>query len=351
MDGPNAFADAGILTLDPLITYSKRHTSRTPIGLAGGCPELFAGRTSLHIVGACWLLYDSDIADIAAHVRRLATILPQSHFVFLSTTDHDVYRLAAAGVPTILANASIFANGQVLRPLPPFDGSGMAYDAICNARFEPYKRHELARLVDNLALIYDNRFDGSESPTEKEIRALLPTARYLNHEFGGGQYKRLDKETIARENNRARCGLCLSRIEGYMTASIEYLLCGTPVVTTQSVGGRDRYFASPFAITVPDDPQAIADAVTEMGRRQLNKLAIRDHIGRIVEFERRNFLSVLNTVIGDLFGRRAQLASVQPFTNTYPFAEPDQDWFRARLQRVAAALGVTLPPVVAAADA
>ncbi len=350
MDGRKAFADTGILSLDPLITYTKRYAP-TPIGLAGRCPELFAGRTSLHLVAPCWMLYENDIADIAAEVRRMASVLPQAHFVFLASTDHDVYRLAAAGVPTVLANTAIITDERIFKPLPPFDGSGFAYDAIYNARFDPFKRHELAGLIDNLALICDNRFDSGEALTDQEVRGLLPKARYLNDELGDGQYYFLDKQAVARELNRARCGLCLSHAEGYMRASMEYLLCGTPVVTTESAGGRDRYYLAPYAITVPGDKQAIRDAVIEIGRRRLSKLAIRDHVGRIVEFERQNFLTALNAIIGDLFGRRARFLSVQPFIDADPFAEPDKKWFRERLARVADALGVALPPVAETAPA
>ena len=40
----------------------------------------------------------------------------------------------------------------------------------------------------------------------------------------------------------SQVGLCLSKSEGAMFASIEYLLCGLPIVSTKSVGGRDIFF-------------------------------------------------------------------------------------------------------------
>lgn len=205
-------------------------------------------------MASSWVLHDWAIAEIAAEIKRVSQILPQASFLFLGTTEFDTYRLSAAGVPSFVACSSIFVDENVFRPLPPFDGSGFEFDAIYNARMEPYKRHELATRIENLALIYDCRFDGSASPFEASVREWLPNARYLNHELGKGRYLRLDKPTIANELNRARCGLCLSAEEGEMRASMEYLLAGLPIVSTKSLGDRDRYFANPYAIIAPDDP-------------------------------------------------------------------------------------------------
>jgi len=54
-----------------------------------------------------------------------------------------------------------------------------------------------------------------------------------------------------------------------MFASIEYMLCGLPVVSTPSRGGRDFYFDPEFCRVVPPDPVAVADAVAELIRRDL----------------------------------------------------------------------------------
>ncbi len=338
------FADTGVISLDPLITYTKRHVP-TPIGLAGRCPELFTGRPSLHLIGVCWALYPGDIAEIASEIRRMASVLPNALFVFLATSDHDLYRLSAAGIPCLLANTAIFTDEKIFRPMPPFEEPGFAYDAIYNARFEPYKRHELARLIQNLALVYDSRFDGSESPFANEVRAMFPKAHYINHDLGGGAYVSLDKSMVTRELNRSRCGLCLSEVEGYMRAAMEYLLCGLPIVTTESIGGRDRYFQHPFVIKTSADPQSVRDAVAEMVGRKLNKHAIRDHVGRIVDFERRNFLAATNTIVRDVFGTTSFFSTVRPFIETYPFCDPDAQWSRIRLEPLADALGVTLAPL------
>ncbi|HXL98968.1 MAG TPA: hypothetical protein VN932_03485 [Rhizomicrobium sp.] len=339
----SAFLDTGILSLKPLVTFTKRHRP-TPLGLAGACPELFAGRRSLHFVSACWALGPQDMAEIASEWRRVSGMLPDALIVFLASTDDDVVRLSRSGVPTVLGNTSILVDEQIFKPLPDYDFADAAYDAIYNARFEPYKRHGLARSIDNLALLYDAPFGGGVSAHEAGIREALPRARFLNHEYGKGRHAPLDKTGIAREINRARCGLCLSAVEGAMRASMEYLMCGVPIVSTHSVGGRDRYYQAPYAILVPDDADAVREATVELRRRKLSKLAIRDHMGRIVEFERKNFLEAVNALARTHLGAARLFDSLAPFIGAQPFTEPESDWSRRRLVPVAQALGVSLPP-------
>jgi glycosyltransferase involved in cell wall biosynthesis len=64
--------------------------------------------------------------------------------------------------------------------------------------------------------------------------------------------------------NQAYCGLALSAIEGGMHASMEYLLCGLPVVTTESLGGRSYFLNSNNSIFVDDNSDAVLSAVNEL---------------------------------------------------------------------------------------
>src|SRR5271169_3219721 len=90
-----SFLDTGVLSIDPLVTYTKRHRP-TPLGLAGACPELFSGRRSLHFVSPCWSLYPDDISEIAREWTRVSRLLPDSAIVFLANTDFDAFRLSSA---------------------------------------------------------------------------------------------------------------------------------------------------------------------------------------------------------------------------------------------------------------
>jgi hypothetical protein len=147
-------------------------------------------------------------------------------------------------------------------------GGPPEFDAIYNARLTPIKRHDLAVDVASLALLYDL------GPAEQricydEVRAMLPRATFINHQVGQGAYRQLPVKDCVRHINRARVGLCLSAIEGAMQASMEHA-CRLAVVSTRSIGGRDRYFLPPFCRIVDDDPRRSQkqSRLTREGRSQ-----------------------------------------------------------------------------------
>ena len=104
--------------------------------------------------------------------------------------------------------------------------------------------------------------------------------------------------------NSARVGLCLSALEGPMYAAMEYLLCGLPVVSTVSLGGRDVWFDSEFVRIVPDDPSAINNAVQELIELKLSPVWIRQQtLGKVWEHRRRFFQMGQNIFDFELVGK------------------------------------------------
>jgi glycosyltransferase involved in cell wall biosynthesis len=325
-----------------MVTYTKRHLP-TPIGLSGACPDLFRGRKSVHFVSPAWTYHRSDIQEIASCWRSTMQILPDATIIFLASTEYEATKLSEAGVPTAVCNVAIFVDEHVFQPLEPASFAEAEFDAIYNARLEPYKRHALAADVERLALIWDRRFDGTSSPYDREVAVSLSDARCLNLEFGAGEYHAFMPQEVARQLARARCGLCLSAEEGVMRASMEYLLCGLPIVTTKNKGGRDRYYGDPYVVFAEDEPAAVAAAVREINGRNLNKFAIRNHIAQLVDFERRNFLRLANDLVLAQFGIVNLFSSLRPFIECFPFVEPLSNWSRVRLLPLAQLVGRDLP--------
>ena len=94
---------------------------------------------------------------------------------------------------------------------------------------------------------------------------------------------------MAQFYNRARVGLILSEKEGACFASMEYLLCGLPVVSTPSIGGRDVFWDDRFVIVCDPTPEAVAGAVQEIKRRNIDPQLVRAATLEKVE-EHRNVL-------------------------------------------------------------
>lgn len=120
------------------------------------------------------------------------------------------------------------------------------YDAIYTAQLNSSKRLFLAKNIEKLMVA---SYGGN-------LHAYCPELKHAdyNKEF-------LPRTELAKKYNQARAGLILSELEGANLASSEYLLCGIPVVSTPSKGGRDEFFTPENSIIVPPDAEAVARAV------------------------------------------------------------------------------------------
>jgi glycosyltransferase involved in cell wall biosynthesis len=309
--GSECYLAGDIVSVDPIVTYTRR-SPEALYGVAGLFPDQFRHRRALHFLGFSVTAEAGDIAALPEGIARLTSDLGDNRFVMLANSDYEALRLSALGLPTMTASHLTLIDETIYRPLPGPAADLPAFDAVYNARFDPYKRHELAARVERLMLVYDYPADNS-GEAERRVRRALPNAWYAQHMLNNGTYRKLEVETVVRLLNQSRVGLCLSASEGAMRASMEYLLCGLMVVSTKSLGGRDRYLMPPYARIVPDDPEAIARAVKEMVAKPVPKQFIRDHIGRIVTFERYNFLTAANRIAGAHFGRDSLFRSITPF--------------------------------------
>jgi glycosyltransferase involved in cell wall biosynthesis len=76
--------------------------------------------------------------------------------------------------------------------------------------------------------------------------------------------------------NQAKVGLALSACEGAMLASVEYMLCGLPQVSTPCRGGRELFFDAQYVAVVEATPEAVAAGVSEMIARKIDPQFVRE---------------------------------------------------------------------------
>ena len=136
------------------------------------------------------------------------------------------------------------------------NGAGKIYDAVVNASALPLKRTHLCARIENLCCI--RRLPAPEASNLFDAATLQP--RFVNHET-------LSKRKVAELLNQSYCGVILSECEGACFASTEYLLCGLPVVSTPSIGGRHVWYDESTSIIVEPDEDAVRDAVATLKRR------------------------------------------------------------------------------------
>jgi len=155
------------------------------------------------------------------------------------------------------------------------------YDAIYTARRAPFKRHYLAGNVENLALIAGNN---SGLSTDE-----LPPHVYINE-------KHLSSAEVIQKLGQSKVGLLLSEFEGACYSSSEYLLCGIPVVSTISFGGRDVWYNSYNSIICEPTQESVAAAVKKLASLNRDPHRIRDmHIVQAKKM-RSKFIGILNEI-------------------------------------------------------
>lgn len=223
------------------------------------------------------------------HARALAR--RPRHVLHHLINERDVcLDLQARGIPAAFVNHNAFVDERIFTVRA---GIERRYDAVYSARMVPFKRHALARDIPEL-LILGGVQDRSDSGAYFDaVRGQLPRAHFTH---GDDPRRWLSPEEVAATLNRARVGLCLSSCEGAMYSASEYLLCGLPVVSTASVGGRDEWFDAGYARVVRDDPRAIAEAVRELIARDLSPHWIRQQVLRKVWGHRRRFVEVVQRI-------------------------------------------------------
>jgi glycosyltransferase involved in cell wall biosynthesis len=298
----------GIVSVDPVVTYTLPPGRSVSLGIAQCHPDLFRGRGALHLVGFASATENAPFAALAAKHAELTRQLVDNRIVFVANDDYGAFLLSQHGLPTILGNNIMFVDERVFKPTAPGRES---FDAVYNARFLKMKRHELVAGIDSLMLIYYAKPDPL-GPDGERVRQVLGKAFYANQTSEGG-YRRFLPSAIPKLLGQCRVGLCLSASEGSPRALMEYLMCGLMVVSTKSVGGRSRYLLPPFARVVDDNADTIARAVRELTANPIPKAAIRDHIGRIVSFERFKFLEAVNRIVKVQFPIAELFSSVDPF--------------------------------------
>lgn len=310
---PDCWFAFRVLSLSPLVTISTVDTSSVHLlELAMRVPELFDTGKGLHLLHPTWNYERSGISGIALDLERTRALLPGHEFLYLANYDHEANLVSKAGLSAITTNDGVFADEKVWRPyLPRFEGF-QHYDAVYDARIETVKRHRLATSVKRPLLIYGHSVNGDTEADMKAVQAILPQATFANHRIGRSRYLSLDHDAVVRLYGHASVGLALSAEEGAMRASTQYLLAGLPVVSTHSVGGRDRYYHFPFTRIVSDDPDEIASTVSGLAAAGLDRGRIRQSFQQILDFERHNVVIALNHAVAALLGTKDFLRDFTP---------------------------------------
>ena len=222
----------------------------------------------------------------ARTVKEVEARCDRLKITILANSENELRVLSGLGLHTVFCNQNAFVDES----LYPVLKRPKKFDAIYVARLSPFKRHPLAAKIESLRLIGSKSWwiPGEEKYSDEIITGQLKHAVWTPH---------VDAKDIPAEIAAAHCGLCLSQVEGAMFVSIEYLLCGVPVVNTANIGGRDALFPDFAVKTVPDTPEAVAGAVREFVEHAPEPERIRAAALEKMKPHRETFRRLLNEVM------------------------------------------------------
>jgi len=276
------------------------------------------------LVGFWWDIEQPHRArSLRREVSEIRRGFPNVEIHFLANTPGEqslLSKLTSANVA--LVNATAFLDERLFNVIP---GTAKDFAAIYDGRLGRYKRFELAAGVRQLAIITSPLGSTIDEDYLSSLRAQIPDACWLNFD-SRWNYCRMSVHEVCQAVNRSRTGLMLSKLEGACYASGQYLLCGVPVVSTESRGGRSELFAEGTAHIVDETPSAVAAAVDGCGHWSAGP----DEVRRITlrkMWEHRSRLFALVDRIRRRHGVSTSLESEWPtlFTNKLNYkCHPDE---------------------------
>jgi glycosyltransferase involved in cell wall biosynthesis len=279
-----------------------------PLGPAKFMGKYLADLPAWFLVSPWWSIEDPGIlGEILEAYPAYKKAYPGHEIVYLCNTDREVTLLRERGLPAVFCHQNAFIDERLFVPDPL---APKPFDAIYNARLSPFKRHDLARLIPRLALIYYGLGE-NERQMHALITRLLSEAAFLNGPPEPGRLRWFSPEKVAGYYNRSRVGLCLSDGEGAMYASAEYLLCGLPVVSIENIGGRDYFLDAPYCFTAEPHPEAVAQAVRYLGDQHFDPFAIRQAVLQKMLPERERLIALVQSIL-DASGKNTDFRRIWP---------------------------------------
>lgn len=174
------------------------------------------------------------------------------------------------------------------------------YDLVVDSAFHEYKNRKIAKKIKNILHIgYMDR--------NSKHSVVIPDYGVLPN-FIDGKYERITKNKIYEYYNQCLIGGIFSECEGACFASSQYLLCGLPVLSIKSVGGRDIWYNKDNSIICENNDDSVYENVErakekiangEFDRVKIRNLHLKqmdEHRNTLIEYLNKKLLNFNETV-------------------------------------------------------
>ena len=275
-------AEAGIVVLND---YANLHRLSKEIG--GGL------QNDIHIICGLWWSIEIPklLFKIIFVILRNRVLYPKIKVSILCNTEKELKLLRLFKIDSVYCNHNCFIDENIFTIIP---GTKKKYDAVYNAVLNNFKRHSLVAATKGSVAFVTYRYENTSY--KNHLDTILKNITWLNYP-SGKEPVFLDNEALVEIYNESYTGLALSAAEGAMYSSCEYLLCGIPVVSTRSKGGRDVFFDEYNSIIADAVPQQIALAVETLKSANRDPMAIRMKAISRMKSHRRRFIDHVDKIL------------------------------------------------------
>ncbi|WP_259013909.1 glycosyltransferase [Emticicia fluvialis] len=247
----------------------------------------------IDIICGLWYSHESfkEVFKLVISIIRNKLQFPNITVHILCNTQKEYNILSMIGIKCTYCNHNAFIDETIFRIIP---NQVKKYQAVYNAVLSEFKRHFLCEKVENLALVTYN-FKNSEY--KKYLDSILIDAHWLNYVGSTDNPIFLNNLQLCEIYNQSNVGLALSEIEGAMYSSAEYLLCGIPVVSTESKGGRDVFFTNENSVITKATTEDVVNAIKlAIEKKSGQSELIRSQMINMMEEHRDRFIKYVNTM-------------------------------------------------------
>lgn len=182
--------------------------------------------------------------DGVSHYELLKKYTTHTTVLANSMNDNLYYKIH--GINSIYCNQNCWLDSEIFN----IQNTEKTYDLVINANNHEWKNH---KLLTNINKEYKTLFITYDS-TENDLKQYNPY-KIINE---------IPSKYVAANLNKAKIGLVLSTKEGSCYASTEYLLCGLPVISTRSVGGRHIWYNDSNSILINNSESELRSAIHTM---------------------------------------------------------------------------------------
>ena len=186
-------------------------------------------------------LYEHEVNTL----NTLNKNYPRNQIIFLSPDIDGILWAHEYGFNAILCNHNCFIDYNKFTTIE----MTKEYDMVMNCRPELWKRPYLAEKINELAYIKGATYESNEKYDFTKL-----TCKFMND-------KLISMNNVIDVYNKSFCGGIFSEKEGACYSSSEYLLCGLPVISTLSRGGRDTWYTQTNSIICQDNADDVKKCV------------------------------------------------------------------------------------------